>query len=221
MTKGCIVFAVLMLITVVPSFANPVASRAALDALLGGSAVTEDYEAFAVSPGDQAGVSANPLNNASSGGLIVPGLSFEPLGTVEYGSPIYVAASGYFSIASDALLAGAPGISINFTNFTQAFGMDVFQYAGYASRGYINIWQGATLLGNAVLSFPDAPSFTFVGWEDAGGITRVDLVDSSWSWSPINDNLTFGTYVVPEPATLLLLGTGLGIIGLAAWRKRK
>jgi hypothetical protein len=54
-------------------------------------------------------------------------------------------------------------------------------------------------------------------WHYDGTGLKNDPVNS---WSSINNN-NFKSAPVPEPASLLLLGSGLGMIGLAAWRRKK
>jgi hypothetical protein len=69
-------------------------------------------------------------------------------------------------------------------------------------------YQGGTLTFTSASAFTTA---TLQGFIAVGaGNPNIEI-----------DNLALTTSTIPEPASLVLLATGLGVIGLAAWRKRK
>jgi hypothetical protein len=67
----------------------------------------------------------------------------------------------------------------------------------------------------------DGPAPVFVGFTDPAGIGLVELTRTRQFVSPVIDNLTFGPTpaAVPEPASLIVLATGLGAIAVVLrWR---
>jgi hypothetical protein len=201
--------------------AQQVTTRANLNSALTTSS-TEDLEQFSIGAGQADGdIGANPLNNGSNTtygtGMVVPGIEFSTFSTLQ------VNAAGYFGMSSHTILGNGSSLSITFLQFTQAFGLDAMDFDCCVSSYSADIYDlSNALLGSLNYSGAGAPGFDFIGWQNPGGIGRVDLSATQNGWSPNVDNVTFGTTAVvatPEPASLTLLATGL--FGLAGVVRRK
>ena len=201
--------------------AGVIADRATLDALLGASEVTENFEAFSIAPGGSTFLGITSLNAGTTTlgqgpGLVVPG--------VQFGSPTNLQwnGAGYFGQPSKDILGYNP-LAINFAIPTNAFGLDLLAFKGYPETATVTIYGADDISEIAKISgigLPSSASPIFFGYSDNSGIGKVLLEQQPDRWSPIIDNLSFGTPTpIPEPATMLLLGSGL--IGLGVyWRKK-
>lgn len=75
---------------------------------------------------------------------------------------------------------------------------------------------GATLIGFT----PSSEPILFTGLTGQG-IARLELTYDAFSGGYNFNNITYTFMPVPEPATLLLLGTGLAAVGAAVRKKKK
>ncbi len=114
---------------------------------------------------------------------------------------------GWSNVAFSFTLAGVNGIQIGsdvlalgITGSNQSFRVDAVTVPGGSLTASEN-------LQRTVVEFPGVPEqlVNVTGFADGGGIDRIGL-----SFSP-----------TPEPAALLLVGTGAAWVGLVRWVKRR
>lgn len=208
------------------SHADAIVTRADLVGLLGGQGTVEGFDKFVVPAGVASKLDCLTLDNqATCNGqgpsLVVPGVAFtwgkDPQGNTAMGQ---WNGKGYSGAPSQDVLSQRGPLEIDFLNPVQAFGVDLraFDCIQCFAIAVVQIWDAddkgviGTLSGKE-LKPGELP--LFVGWQDAGGIGKIVLIQAGQEFSPIIDNLEFGNFrvaAVPEPSVLALIALGLAAL---------
>jgi len=202
--------------------AGAITTRTDLQTILGGPGTLEDFESFVIAAGDAAFIDCHTLSSSSicngqGPGLVVGGVEFTPANGLD---DLQWDGAGYFGAPSQELLSGG-SLIVDFTTFVNAFGVDLRDFEGFNSTATMTIYglDDATIIGTFPgLLLSNAP--VFAGWSDTSGIGKI-VLGGSQVWSPIIDNLEFGTAAVPEPGTALLFGFGVSALGVLRRRAQR
>lgn len=200
--------------------ASLLTTRSELDSLLGSNQTFEDFERLSLPYGGQATITG-PLNSSTifSGqgpGLVKEGVTYQSDGG---NGLLWWNGNGYYNLQSQTLGDSSEwrglGMEIIYTSFVNAVGFDMQNYSGYGMEGTVSVYDTIGRL----LSTTNVNG-GFFGWENisAGGIGSIFIAANDSNYIMI-DNHGYGTAPVPEPAVMLLFGTG--IAGLAGFRFRK
>lgn len=199
--------------------AQQIGTRAQLNSLLVGGGTLDDFERYNVADGgaEVMGVwslDSNTIVNGQGPGLVNPGATY--LDTSQ--SNLQWNGRNYFGQPSRDILSNGGGmITIRFDVFTQAFGLDLNNFVGYAYTGQVRVFNGTNMVGSGNIALTGGNGENvFFGWRNDAGIDRVEVFSGNYSWSPLIDNHQYG--VVPEPASALAVVAGL--VALARRRRR-
>jgi len=226
MVVGLVCVAVLMAVCGTASAIIIYPNRASFDAAHP-DAVLEDFEEANVADGTW-GTMVNPLDSSTNNDIFSPGDIIDGLrlrglrlrvGTGTAPDNMVVSSPGvanYVShaISYDSVSTSKPEITI------ELLGGDVIAFAVDLTSNPsgnnldVELFSGATSLGVSTVNNVQGSGTFFGALSDAGPITRV-TVQSQGDWFGV-DNIALAD-VIPEPATLSLLGLG----ALALLRRRK
>jgi hypothetical protein len=197
-----------------------VPDRSTLNSILAGyGPVMENFEAINLPP-DVGQVGPPVLNSTTSyygfgSGLVVPGVTFSSVGGV-----LQWNSEGYYGQPSKDIGSTSTTLEIDFSTPTPAFGLDLLVFAGFGDNANVYVYgaDNTTLLATVSgLSVTDPSSPVFFGYQDSGGIGKVQIQGTAHSWSPLIDNLTFAP--IPEPFVPSLLAAALLLASISVRRR--
>jgi hypothetical protein len=199
---------------------STVPDRPALNAILGASAVTENFEGFSISDGNALVLGTTTLNSTTvtdgqGPGLVIGGFSISS-GELQWNG------NGYFGLSTKSVSGDNP-LTIDFTSLTRAFGVDLETYSGFPNTFNATVYatDNTTVIGTITGISVPTPSPVFFGFQDTAGIGSVTFSDTSQPFSPVLDNLEFGSGAIPEPSSIVLASAAL-VMGLVySLRRRK
>ncbi len=213
----------LILIAAGPAHGGLIGDRAALHGILGGNAVEEDFESYAVGDGisDSAfglGVlDSTTISNGQGPSLVEPGATYVS-GDGSSVNNFSWQGDGYLSLPTKTIVAFIAAnipttLTISYDTPVIAMGVDLYDYDLFSHTTTISVFDDG---GGLIESFDfsiDGSAGVFFGYESSA-IGSVKFTGNPLGWASIIDNHSYG---VPEPATVsLLMISGLLIYG---WRR--
>ena len=165
-------------------------------------------------------VVSSPLSSASSTtyqdvtGSIPNGITISDQANASNGLVVYDTGVGNFTFEDPIILTFSPDVN--------AVGETIFgTTSGPSIAGSLveHVYDGSTLLGSKTIA-ESAFTYPYIGVTSTTPITSIQFDWLTNDGSTTFNNVSFGTFAVPEPSSWALLGSGVSILIFLRHRRR-